>query len=78
MKWDKYEKMYAAFMYVTEALAVLSFIAMAFHPDLIMSIKFGIAAVILTIVSATFHVLLLVYSRTKVIAVCGEADEADR
>jgi hypothetical protein len=60
-KWDRIEKIYATLMYSTEALAILSIAEFISSKD----IYIGIIAIILTILTATFHLMLLTYHRTR-------------
>jgi len=62
-RWDRTEKIYAAIMYSTEALAVISIIAFAFYREF----AYGLIAVVATVTTAACHLMLLVYHRTKVI-----------
>jgi len=61
MKWDRIEKIYATLMYSTEALAILSIAEFIISKD----IYIGIIAIILTILTATLHLMLLTYHRTR-------------
>jgi hypothetical protein len=63
VKWDRIEKVYAAIMYVTETLAVLSMVGFIAYRDPYI----GIVAVMLTILTATLHLMLLTYHRTRLI-----------
>lgn len=63
MKWDRVEKVYAAIMYVTETLAVLSIVGFIAYRDPYI----GIVAVMLAILTATLHLMLLTYHRTRLI-----------
>jgi len=62
-KWDRVEKVYAAMMYLTEALAVLSIVGFIAYRDAYI----GIVAVMLTVLTATLHLMLLTYHRTRLI-----------
>jgi hypothetical protein len=62
-KWDRIEKIYATLMYSTEALAILSIAEFIASKD----IYIGMIAIILTILTATFHLMLLTYHRTRLI-----------
>jgi hypothetical protein len=63
VKWDRVEKVYAAIMYVTETLAVLSIVGFIAYRDPYI----GIVAVMLAILTATLHLMLLTYHRTRLI-----------
>jgi hypothetical protein len=63
VKWDRVEKVYVAMMYATEILAVLSIAGFIAYRDPYI----GIAAVILTVITATLHLMLLTYHRTRLI-----------
>ena len=62
-RWDRTEKVYAAIMYSTEILAVISITAFAFTREF----AYGLIAVIATVATAACHLMLLVYHRTRVI-----------
>jgi hypothetical protein len=63
VKWDKIEKVYAATMYATETLAILSIAGFIAYKDPYI----GIVAVMLTVLTATPHLTLLTYHRTRLI-----------
>jgi hypothetical protein len=63
VKWDRVEKVYVAMIYATEALAVLSIAGFIAYRDPYI----GIVAVILTVLTATLHLMLLTYHRTRLI-----------
>jgi len=62
-KWDRVEKVYVAMIYATEALTVLSIAGFIAYRDPYI----GIVAVILTVLTATLHLMLLTYHRTRLI-----------
>jgi hypothetical protein len=62
-KWDRVEKVYATMMYLTEALAISSIVGFIIYRD----VYIGIVAVMLTLATATFHLMLLTYHRTRLI-----------
>jgi hypothetical protein len=62
-KWDRVEKVYATMMYLTEALAISSIVGFIIYRD----VYIGIVAVMLTLTTATFHLMFLTYHRTRLI-----------
>jgi len=61
VKWDKMEKIYGLLMYSTEGLAVLTIFLYLLKND----VRLGIMAIIFTVLTATCHILLLIYHRTR-------------
>jgi len=68
-RWDGAEKTYAFMMYLSEGLAVLSIILFALYRDLFV----GIVAVVFAVLTATLHLMLLTYHRTRIIMETLEA-----
>ena len=62
-KWDRTEKIYAALMYLCEALAVLTAACFMATRDIFI----GIGAIVFITLTATWHMMLLVYHRTRLI-----------
>jgi len=67
--WNNTEKTYAFMMYLSEGLAVLSMILFALYRDLFV----GIIAVVFAVLTATLHLMLLTYHRTRIIMETLEA-----
>ena len=68
-RWDGAEKTYAFMMYLSEGLAVVSIILFALYRDLFV----GIIAVVFAVLTATLHLMLLTYHRTRIIMETLEA-----
>jgi len=68
-RWDGAEKTYAFMMYLSEGLAVVSIILFALYRDLFV----GIVAVVFAVLTATLHLMLLTYHRTRIIMETLEA-----
>ncbi|RLI28622.1 hypothetical protein DRO58_01750 [Candidatus Bathyarchaeota archaeon] len=68
-RWDGAEKTYAFMMYLSEGLAVVSIILFALYRDLFV----GIVAVVFAVLTATLHLMLLTYHRTRMILETLEA-----
>jgi len=60
-QWDRVEKKYGLCMYFTEALTVLCLILYFLSRDIFI----GVLAVLLTVCTATFHIMLQNYSLTR-------------
>ena len=67
--WNNTEKTYARMMYPSEGLAVLSMILFALSRALFV----GIIAVVFDVLTATLHLMLLTYHRTRIIMETLEA-----